>query len=211
MSYTIKILILVLSLLSVTLTGRAQSREDGSHWNRHSIHISYSDGSTLGMSSFFGVGLSDALTGTVRTRQQATGVYSIGYRYAVSRRFQGGLEIGFARQTSLAVTAAEGLPAVQEREMDLLLLPTADFIYFKRKIFTLYGSVAAGVAFNRHFETQLPVNGKGGFTKRSAFNSQFAFQFNPLAFRIGSDRIGGLFETGLGHKGFMTIGLYLKC
>ena len=37
-----------------------------------------------------------------------------------------------------------------------------------------------------------------------------AFQVNPIAVRVGNDRIGGFLETGLGYKGFLTAGVSLR-
>ena len=147
MSYTIKIFILVLLLQTFCQRSDAQDREADLYVSRHDIRISYSDGSTLSMSTFMGLGLSDLLTGTVRTGQQSSGLYSVGYRYAVNRRFKAGADIGFAKQTSTVVSVADGLPAVREREMNLLVLPTAELIYFKRKVFNPLRFSISGTGF----------------------------------------------------------------
>jgi hypothetical protein len=45
--------------------------------------------------------------------------------------------------------------------------------------------------------------------KKSTLSTSFAYQINPIAIRVGNDRIGGFVEAGFGTKGFVTAGLSL--
>ena len=88
-----------------------------------------------------------------------------------------------------------------------LVLPTAEFVYFKRRLVELYGSAAAGVNLSRHSETALAKNATAG---KSTLNTDFAYQVNPIALRVGNNRVGGFVEAGLGTKGFVTAGVSFK-
>lgn len=46
--------------------------------------------------------------------------------------------------------------------------------------------------------------------KKADLSTSFAYQVNPIALRVGNDRIGGFVEAGLGNKGFLTAGVSLK-
>lgn len=211
MSYRIKIFTLVFVWLFITLNSEAQNVKLDSETNRHSIHISYSDGTTLSMSTFLGLGMSDAWAGMERQDLQSSGVYGIGYRYALHPNFKVGAEIGFARLSGTVINVADRLPVLKEKELNLLILPTAELVYLKRKIFTLYGSVGAGILLNRCYESVQTGKRSDFGVRQYALSRQFAFQFNPLGLRIGNERVGGLIETGLGHRGLITIGVCLNC
>ena len=73
----------------------------------------------------------------------------------------------------------------------------------------LYGSAAAGISLKRHSETGLTDAGKKA-AQKTDLNTAFAYQVNPIALRVGNDRIGGFVEAGLGHKGFLTAGVSVK-
>ena len=81
-----------------------------------------------------------------------------------------------------------------------MILPAAEFVYYKRGLFELYGTAAAGVNLSRHKETALTDAGKKA-AKKADLSTSFAYQVNPIALRVGNDRIGGFVEAGLGNKG----------
>lgn len=176
---------------------------------RHDIRVSYSDGLSLGSASFWGIGLSDALTGTQRSDQKSTGVFGIGYRYALTKRFKLGMDLGVAKVTSKVTLSSDKTPSIKEKELNFLVLPTAEFVYLRRSFFELYGSALAGVDFTRHYETGLTQRGKELAQKKSKLETEFAYQVNPIGVRVGNSRIGGFVEAGLGYKGFVTAGLSL--
>ena len=177
--------------------------------NRHDFRIGYSDGLTLGGASFWGMGLGDVITGTERSDQKSTGVFGIGYRYALSQRFKLGMDLGLAKVTSKVTSKPDKSPSYKEKELNFLVLPTAEFVYFRRSLVQLYGSASAGVDFSRHYETGLTEKGKELAQKDSKFRTDFAYHVNPIGIRIGNSRIGGFVEAGLGYKGFVSAGLSL--
>lgn len=168
--------------------------------NRHEIRVSVSDGLTQSAVDVLGLGLADAVTGSKRTDEKASIVYGLGYRYAVGR-FRVGADLGFAHTTSKLTLSGDKMPSIKERELNFMILPTAEFVYLKSRLVELYGNASAGVSLKRHTET--------GLTKAD-LNTSFAYQVNPIALRVGNETIGAFVEAGLGHKGFVTAGLSFR-
>ncbi len=210
MKLSAKIFILAACIqLPVIAANVHDEKKTGCTQNKHEIRIGYSDGITLGGSTFLGIGLSDAITGTKRTDTKTTGVFGIGYRYSACRRFKVGLDFGLSKVTSKVTGNKEKSPSIKEKELNFIILPTADFIYFQRNLYRLYGSVSAGVDFTRNYEIRLNEKGKEQDQKKSKFEKEFAYQINLIGLRIGNNRIGGFVEAGFGYKGFITAGLSL--
>ncbi|MEG1615483.1 MAG: hypothetical protein RR202_02445 [Bacteroidales bacterium] len=207
----IRLLILNLSLLFVT-NAFSQKKDDTNAvaLHRHDLRISYSDALTLGISNFLGVGLSDALTNTTRSDAKSSGMLTLGYRYSL-QRFKVGADLGFVNITSKASFFGEKFPSIKERDLNFIVLPSGEFLYFKKGLVELYGSAGAGVIFSRTSVSGLNPAGKKYATGyKSKLTSDFAYQVNPIAIRVGNDRIAGFFEAGLGYKGFTTIGVSVR-
>lgn len=176
--------------------------------NRHEIRVSVSDGLTQSAVDVLGLGLADAVTGSKRTDEKASIVYGLGYRYAVGR-FRVGADLGFAHTTSKLTLSGEKMPSIKERELNFMILPTAEFVYLKSRLVELYGNASAGVSLKRHTETGLTEAGKAAAAKAD-LNTSFSYQVNPIALRVGNETIGAFVEAGLGHKGFVTAGLSFR-
>lgn len=176
--------------------------------NRHDIRVSVSDGLTQSAVDVLGLGLADAVTGSKRTDEKASIVYGLGYRYAVGR-FRVGADLGFAHTTSKLTLSGDKMPSIKERELNFMILPTAEFVYLKSRLVELYGNASAGVSLKRHTETGLTEAGKAAAAKAD-LNTSFAYQVNPIALRVGNETIGAFVEAGLGHKGFITAGLSFR-
>lgn len=176
--------------------------------NRHEIRVSVSDGLTQSAVDVLGLGLADAVTGSKRTDEKASIVYGLGYRYAVGR-FRVGADLGFAHTTSKLTLSGDKMPSIKERELNFMILPTAEFVYLKSRLVEFYGNASAGVSLKRHTETGLTEAGKAAAAKAD-LNTSFAYQVNPIALRVGNETIGAFVEAGLGHKGFITAGLSFR-
>lgn len=176
--------------------------------NRHEIRVAVSDGLTQSAVDVLGLGLADAVTGTKRTDEKTSMVYGLGYRYAVSR-FRVGADLGFAHTTGKLTLSGDKTPSIKERELNFMILPTAEFVYLRGKLVELYGNASAGVSLKRHTETGLTEAGKAAAAKAD-LNTSFAYQVNPIALRVGNETIGAFVEAGLGHKGFVTAGLSFR-
>lgn len=207
----IKLIALSLCFISCFehVTAHTESGRYYTSENRHEFRIGYSDGLTLSSASFWGIGLSDALTGTERIDEQSTGVFGVGYRYGFNR-FRVGLDIGFAEVSSKIVDKTNKTPYLKETQQNLLILPTAEIIYFKKGLFELYGSIAAGVDVTSTKEKGLTDEGKRKADTKADKSTDFAFQANPIAMRLGNNHIGGFIEAGLGYKGFVTAGISVR-
>lgn len=188
--------------------GQEHSKNFTPSENRHDIRLSVSDGLTQGTVDVLGMGLLDAVTGSKRTDSNYSLVYGLGYRYSFGR-FKVGADLGFSKSNSKLTLAGETAPSLKESNLNFLVLPAAEFVYYKRGLVELYGTAAAGVNLSRHKESALTDAGKKAVQKAD-LSTSFAYQVNPIALRVGNDRVGGFVEAGLGHKGFLTAGVSLK-
>lgn len=188
--------------------GQDNKKNDFTQTHKHEIRVSVSDGLTQGPSGVLGLGIADAITGSKRTNQTSSIVYGLGYRYAIGR-FKVGGDVAFSQSKSDLTLAGDNSVSLKERDMNFLVLPTAEFVYFKRRLVELYGSASAGVNLVRHSETPKTDAGKIA-AKKESFDPSFAYQVNPIAVRVGNDRVGGFVEAGIGHKGFLTAGVNVK-
>lgn len=175
---------------------------------RHEIRLAASDGLTLGLANVFGMGLTDAVTGSKRSDEKSSLVYSLGYRYSIAQ-FRVGADLGFVQSTSKLTLIGETAPSLKEKDLNFMLLPTVEFVYFKRGVVELYGGAAAGVNLVNHTEKSLNQTATSN-AKKSDLSTTFAYQVNPIALRVSNQRIGGFLEAGLGYKGFVTAGVSLR-
>ncbi|WP_302525164.1 hypothetical protein [Phocaeicola barnesiae] len=196
--------LIVLSFCVLASINLAKGQTD----NRNQIRFSVSDGLTLSTVDILGTGISDAITGGKRSDQKGTLLYGLGYRYSLNR-FKVGADLGFARSSSKLTLTGESSPSIKEKNLNFLVLPTAEFVYLRKGLFEMYGSASAGINLSRHTEDALTEAGRKNLSK-SDLTTSFIYQVNPIGFSVGNDRIGGFVEVGLGSKGFLTAGLSLK-
>lgn len=207
-----KIKVITLSLCMLAGLNLVNGQEKGKKLEpekkKHEFRLSASDGLTQSNVNVLGMGLSDALTGTKRSGEKSSLVYGLGYRYSLNK-FRLGADLGFCKTDSKLAFNGNQKPDIKERELNFMVLPTAEFVYFKRGLFELYGGASAGLSLKRNTETGLTKMGKQQ-ARKAELNTSFAYQINPIAVRVGNDRIGGFVELGLGHKGFLTAGISLR-
>ena len=158
-----KIQLIALSLCVLASTNLVKGQEHSKGFtpseNKHEIRLSVSDGLTQGSVDILGMGLADAVTGSKRTDENYSLVYGFGYRYSLGR-FKVGTDLGFSTSNSKLALAGEQAPSLKESNVNFLILPAAEFVYYKRGLFELYGMAAAGVNLSRHKETALTDAGK---------------------------------------------------
>lgn len=201
-------LLLCAAVSSHVVKGQETTANNTQSMPRHEIRLSASDGLTLGLANVFGMGLSDAVTGSKRSDEKSSLVYSLGYRYSIAR-FRVGADLGFVQSTGKLTLIGETAPSLKEKDLNFMLLPTVEFVYFKRGVVELYGGAAAGVNLVNHTEKSLNQTATSS-AKKSDLSTTFAYQVNPIALRVGNQRIGGFLEAGLGYKGFVTAGVSLR-
>ncbi len=201
-------LLLCAAVSSNVAKGQETTANNTQSMPRHEIRLSASDGLTLGLANVFGMGLSDAVTGSKRSDEKSSLVYSLGYRYSIAQ-FRVGADLGFVQSTSKLTLIGETAPSLKEKDLNFMLLPTVEFVYFKRGVVELYGGASAGVNLVNHTEKSLNQTATSN-AKKSDLSTTFAYQVNPIALRVGNQRIGGFLEAGLGYKGFVTAGVSLR-
>ena len=91
--------------------------------------------------------------GSKRTDEKVLGVFGLGYRYAINR-FKVGGDLGFGIASSKLAFAGQPAPSIKERDIHLLVLPTAEFSYFRRGLVELYGSDRIGGFVEAGFGTK---------------------------------------------------------
>jgi hypothetical protein len=139
-----KIQLIALSLCVLASTNLVKGQGFTPSENKHEIRLSVSDGLTQGSVDILGMGLADAVTGSKRTDENYSLVYGFGYRYSLGR-FKVGTDLGFSSSNSKLALAGEQPPSLKESNVNFMILPAAEFVYYKRGLFELYGTAAAGV------------------------------------------------------------------
>lgn len=201
----LKVIILSLCMALSVLAVRAESKFTPSK-NKHDFRVSFSDGIPLILSNTSADALSGELLGIERTDEKIIGVFGLGYRYRINR-FRVGSDLAFALKKGKLTPIGQSAPAIEENQLHFIFLPTAEFIYFKRRLVELYGSGAIGMDLYRNSEKALTREGQELASKSTSRFGAFIYQLNPIAVRVGNDRIGGFVEAGLGLKGFVTAGV----
>ena len=209
-----KFKLIVLSLLMAASTNFVNAQDNSgknlSGENRHEFRLSVSDGLTLGSSGILGDGLTDAILGSKRSDSKTSMLFGFGYCYSINR-FRVGADLGFLQASSKVTLSGETAPSIKDKGLNFLILPTAEFTYFKRGLVELYGGASVGVDLVRQTQTPLSADRKNEKMKnKNDFSAFVAYQVNPIAVRVGNDRIGGFIEAGFGYKGFATAGVSLK-
>lgn len=204
-----KVFALTLYLLAVAAQIHAHSSRGYPVSRQNEVRLLYSDGLTLSTASFWGMGIGDALSGTLRQQQRSAGVFGLGYRHWFSR-FRVGLDLGFATVTSKRDHAGSRQMDIREKQLNLIVMPVAELTYYRRGCMELYGSAAVGADFTSTREEGLTSAGRAAAAARAHLGTEFAFQVNPIAIRVGNEQIGGFLEAGIGTMGFLTAGASMK-
>lgn len=178
-------------------------------FNIHEIRLSYSDGLALTGENLSVSGMGETITTGKRSDKKSTGIFCLEYRYAVNKRFRFGVDLGLSKITGKITVSPENTPSIKEKELNFLILPTAEFTYIRRHLFQFYSSASVVLCFARHYETEIINTGKDFAQKDSEFKTFLSYQINPIGFRVGNRRIGGFVEVGIGYKAFITTGLSL--
>lgn len=161
----------------------AQTRQSSDHALRNRISVSYGD--CLLTTAAFALG--DALIGGPLFANaedvNCAGSFSLGYRrLSESGRWAFGGDLSyFGLNLKYKDSPSQKLNV-------FMVMAGAECYYLKSGIVRLYGSLEAGANFG---------SDAGGF----------AFQFNPIGVRVGSDRFAGFAAVGAGLKGIFNVGL----
>ncbi|MEJ5145539.1 MULTISPECIES: porin family protein [unclassified Sphingobacterium] len=166
-------------------------------YKKHEIRIDYSDATPLVIADVFTNAFVSAISGSESSNEQAFGMLSAGYRYALSNRFSIGADLSYANASSDMKNKSTNEITYRKSNF-YMVLPTAKYSYVKSGIIDFYGTVASGAIL---------ANGsdRTDHEKTTTNDIIFAFQVNPLGLRIGKDW-GGFLEAGYGFKGIFALG-----
>lgn len=205
-----RIFALILCFLAGVVQAWAQRGGGKYSYNdtRHEFRIAYSDGLTLSSASFWGMGIGSILMNSSQMEETSTGVFGIGYRFGLNR-LRVGLDLGIAKVSGKEVFPGEKTPNIKHTELDFLIMPALEVIYYKKGIMELYGSAAVGMDVCRRKSKALNEAGKKRIYDPYT-DINLAYQLNPIALHVGNDHIGGFIEAGIGYKGFLTAGVSMK-
>lgn len=196
--------------LIVFVSGPIFAQKTANEGSKHEIRLAFSDALPLKTASILGVSITDALSGSKRGNITSPGMFSVGYRYQIDR-FRVGADVAYFLMDSKLKMKGEATNSLRDKSNSFLLLPTGEFQYFKSGIVELYGSASAGVMYTSAKYTALTDAGEAFAKKTPSFNDvTFAFQANPIALRLGTERVGGFVEAGIGYKGFLNFGVNVR-
>ena len=175
-----KKILMVIVLIASLQTFNTAAAQDGGNFNQNIIKAAWSDATPLAVVNLFTMVSLDNST--------TVGAFTGGYRYLTNNsRWALGADFVFT-----SFTGDDKITKKRVTENYYMLLPTAEYNYIKTRSIRLYSAVAAGAAFANY--------GYMGF----------AFQVNPVGFRVGGKNIAFFTELGMGFKGYVTAGIELS-
>lgn len=199
---------LILAIIASVMSVGVMAQE--STTRKHELRAYYGETLTFDIANLIGNSLTDALSG-LHTDMKGYGAFGLGYRYSINR-FGLGADVSYIGYRNDIRIQKDNPIDFRVNENYFVVLPTADFTYFKSGILRLYGGVGVGAMVGLKSQKSLTNDGKE-YLKTNAYDKNsvnLAFQVNPIAIRLGNDRIGGFLEAGFGMKGLVNVGLSLK-
>jgi hypothetical protein len=150
-------------------------------------------------------GTAATLGGYTEKNMRATGSFSVGYKYR------------FEKVASLGATYSVGVNTGDVfwssdywgkfRGTHHTIAVECDFRYMTREIVNLYSTVGLAATFSRHQYTPQDPNDQ----KLDPFRFVMPdFQVSLIGIKVGSYRVGGFAELGLGYKGIINFGAYVR-
>lgn len=130
------------------------------------------------------------------------GAFHVGYKYLFTERFGLGGTFTYGREKSNGYHSAGDFAGNLKRNHYTLGVE-ADFKYYQHGIFDIYGLAGLGVTyFNQSY---VPVN--GAKSKDDKWHPNL--QLTPIAVKMGN-AFGVFVELGIGYKGILNAGLFLR-
>lgn len=159
---------------------------------RHRISLSYGDG--LGLRSGTSAGLFPGLNshGVGNMNDLKTiGSFNIDYLYILpSGRWGFGVSAGLTSVTCYPFIGTN----LSYSHLLLSIAPRVQCNYFRSKLVELYGAASVGVMMSMTPNSNLWA---------------MAWQLDPIAVRVGTDRIAGFVSVGYGSRGIVGVGLQI--
>jgi opacity protein-like surface antigen len=144
--------------------------------------------------------LSDMVVETVNIHMRnssASGTFHAGIKYLLSDRLSAGATLSYGQEKADGYNGSNEFLGTLKRS-NVSLAAEADFKYLGSNKFSIYGLVGiGGICLHQKFgsETDNKMN--------------IDFQLTPIGVKFG-DKFGGFGELGLGYKGILNVGVFLK-
>jgi hypothetical protein len=148
--------------------------------------------------------LSDLMVGAVNVdirNSSASGTFHAGYKYAFGDRFSGGATLSFGQEK--ADGYLNGAYGGSLKRRNVSLAGEIGFNYLNFNSLRIYGLAGAGGVWLR----QQYKGVQGGSSKDN--KTSMDFQLTPVGIKFG-DRFGGFVELGIGYKGILNGGLFMR-
>lgn len=136
--------------------------------------------------------------------ERSTGVYALSYRYKVLPRTWLGLGMAFERVSKTYSYKNEAPMSMRGRNRFFAVALDLQYTYLQvpSGIVSLYGGLSGGAGF---LSQKL-----GGEIDDTDSVTRFAYQVSPLGITVGLPWIGAFAELGIGYKGLVQLGAYVR-
>lgn len=202
-------------LLLIFLFGAfIQVSAQDNNFKKHEVRVFYGETFQLDIAKGLANGLVDAFSSSVsrhfKTSSNVYGAFGLGYRYNINR-FKVGGDLSYIGYRSKTAMNKGGESDYKTSENNFIVMPSAEFVYYKSGILELYGGGGVGTFISLSKSTPVTPEGKKYLNNNLKDKSvDFAYQINPIAVRLGNGTVGGFLELGYGMKGLVNLGVSVK-
>lgn len=136
--------------------------------------------------------------------ERSTGVYALSYRYKVLPRTWLGIGMAYEQVNKTYSYKNESPMSMRGHNRFFAIAADLQFTYLQvpSGIVTLYGGVSGGAGFLRQ-KLGGEIDGTDSVTR-------FAYQVSPLGLTVGLPWLGAFAELGIGYKGLVQLGAYVR-
>ncbi|MDR0371342.1 MAG: porin family protein [Prevotellaceae bacterium] len=132
----------------------------------------------------------------------STGAFYAGYKYLFTERFGLGATLAYGRDAFNCYSTADAMVGRLNRNHFTFALE-ADYKYWQKGIWNVYGLAGVGVTyFNQAYKPNV-----GAISKNHKWHPNI--QLTPVGIKAGN-AFGGFAEVGIGYKGVINAGLFLR-
>ncbi|WP_223609591.1 hypothetical protein [Chryseobacterium sp. OSA05B] len=134
-----------------------------------------------------------------------------GYRYVLTDRIKVGLDLAYSTNKTYYLIEnnyTKDKVTTVVKDQFYIIMPTASYSYIKKGLFDFYGTLSAGVAFNK-VKYSIKNNNSLSLQNPDQSSTLFAYQITPAGLRVGK-KIGGFVEAGFGYKAVLVAGIDYK-
>lgn len=136
--------------------------------------------------------------------KRSTGVYALSYRYKVLPRMWFGVGMAYEQVNKTYTYKNESTVSMRGHNRFFAIAADLQYTYLQvpSGIVSLYGGVSAGAGILRQR--------LGGEIDDTDSVTRLAYQVSPLGLTVGLPWIGAFAELGVGYKGLVQLGAYVR-